>query len=199
MPFYAIDGIAPVVNPSSFVHPTACLIGDVIIGPNCYIGPGASLRGDFGRLVLEKGANIQDNCIMHGYPDGDTVIEEDGHIGHGAILHCCTIRKNAMVGMNAVVIDGAEVGENSIIAAMAFVKMGMKIPPNVLVAGIPAKIIRELGPEELNFKHLATLEYQHLATRSLNSLQECQPLREVEPNRGKMRFKHLPTPYVLGK
>jgi phenylacetic acid degradation protein len=110
MPVYQIDGLTPVIDPSSYVHPTAVLIGDVIVGKRVYIGPNASLRGDFGRLVISDGANIQDNCVMHGFPQQDTVVEQDGHIGHGAILHGCRIRRNAMVGMNAVIMDGAEIG-----------------------------------------------------------------------------------------
>ncbi|HEX6012699.1 MAG TPA: phenylacetic acid degradation protein PaaY, partial [Geminicoccaceae bacterium] len=119
---YAIEGIAPVVHPTAFVHPTAVLIGDVIVGPRCYVGPVASLRGDFGRLILGEGANLQDTCVMHGFPNTDTVVEEDGHIGHGAVLHGCRIGRNVLVGMNAVVMDGAEIGESSIVAAMAFVR-----------------------------------------------------------------------------
>jgi len=110
---YSIDGVIPVVHHEAFVHPTAVLIGDVIIGPGCYVGPCASLRGDFGRLILKRGANLQDSCVMHGFPHTDTVIEEDGHIGHGAILHGCTIKRDALVGMNAVVMDGAVIGEES--------------------------------------------------------------------------------------
>ena len=116
---YSIDGVIPVIDPTAFVHPTAILIGDVIVGPGCYVGPAASLRGDFGRLILRRGANLQDTCVMHGFPGTDTVIEEDGHVGHGAVLHGCTIRRDALVGMNAVIMDGAVVGESAIVAAMA--------------------------------------------------------------------------------
>ena len=114
---YAIDGIVPVVDPTAYVHPSAVLIGDVIVGPGCYVGPCASLRGDFGRLILERGANLQDTCVMHGFPGTDTVVEEDGHIGHGAVLHGCRVRKNALVGMNAVIMDNAIIGESAIVAA----------------------------------------------------------------------------------
>src|ERR1700752_4856719 len=147
MPCYEIEGVVPVVDPSAFVHPTAVLIGDVIVGPNCYVGPCASLRGDFGRIVLKDGANIQDTCVVHGFPERDTVVEENGHIGHGAVLHSCTVRRDALVGMNAVVMDEAEVGEQAIVAACAFVPAGMKIPPAMLVAGVPAKAIRALRDE----------------------------------------------------
>lgn len=186
---YAIDGIVPVVHPSAHVHPSAVLIGDVIVGPDCYVGPCASLRGDFGRLILERGANLQDTCVMHGFPGTDTVVEEDGHIGHGAVLHGCRIRRNALVGMNAVIMDNAIVGESSIVAASAFVKAGMEIPPRVLVAGMPAKVIRELSDEEIRWKGEGTATYQDLTRRCLATLVETNPLSEVEPDRKRI---HMP-------
>lgn len=133
---YAIDGIVPVVDPTAYVHPSAVLIGDVIVGPDCYVGPCASLRGDFGRLILERGSNLQDTCVMHGFPGTDTVVEEDGHIGHGAVLHGCRVGRNALVGMNAVIMDNAVIGESSIVAAAAFVKAGVEMPPRMLIAGM---------------------------------------------------------------
>src|ERR1044072_8597375 len=138
---YEIDGLRPVIHPTAYVHPTAVLIGDVIVGPRCYVGPLASLRGDFGRLILEEGCNVQDSCVMHGFPGSDTVVESDGHIGHGAVLHGCRIGRNALVGMNAVVMDNAVVGAESIIAAMSFVKANMEIPPRSMVMGTPARIV----------------------------------------------------------
>ena len=108
MPVYSLEGITPVVHPDAFVHETAVLIGDVIIGSGCYIGPNASLRGDFGRIVIKQGANVQDTCVMHTFPGKDCIVERDGHIGHGAVLHGCLIGVNAMVGMNAVVMDDAQ-------------------------------------------------------------------------------------------
>src|SRR5690242_15668908 len=134
---FAIDGMVPVIDPAAFVHPTAVLTGDVIVGPNCYVGPCCSLRGDLGRLVLETGCNIQDNCTMHGFPGTDTVIEADGHVGHGAVIHGARVGRNALVGMNAVAMDGAVIGESAIVAAMAFVKAGFEVAPRTLVAGIP--------------------------------------------------------------
>jgi phenylacetic acid degradation protein len=180
---YEIDGVRPVVHPTSYVHPTAVLIGDVIVGPRCYIGPLASLRGDFGRLVLEEGANIQDCCVMHGFEGGETVIEVDGHIGHGAVLHGCRVGRNAMVGMNAVVMDGAVVGEESIVAAMSFVKAGMLIPPRSMVMGTPAKVMRALKDEDVKWKSFGTSQYHQLTTRSLNTMREVEAFTEVEPNR----------------
>ena len=183
---YSIDGIIPVVHETAFVHPTAVLIGDVIIGPGVYIGPLASLRGDFGRIIMKEGSNIQDTCVIHGTPEQDTVVEVDGHIGHGAVLHGCTIGRNVLVGMNAVVMDQADVGADSIIGAMAFVKKGMVIPARSLVAGSPAKIVKALKDEDIKQKTLGTHMYQRLAQRSLDSMKKVEPLREVEENRARL-------------
>jgi phenylacetic acid degradation protein len=185
---YEINGLVPVVHPTAFIHPTAVLIGDVIIGPGCYVGPAACLRGDFGRLILEDGANIQDTCVMHGYPNTDTVIEQDGHVGHGAVLHGCRIGRNAMVGMNAVIMDNATIGESSIVAALAFVKADAQIPPRSLVAGIPARLIRELTDQEIAWKVQGTRTYQQLAVRSLQTMRVRAPLAEVEPGRKRIQI-----------
>ena len=188
MPCYEIDGIRPVVDPTAYLHPTAVLIGDVIIGAGCYIGPGCSLRGDFGRLMVKDGANIQDNCVMHGFPGTDTVVEVDGHIGHGAILHGCRVGRNAMVGMNAVVMDNAQIGESAIVAASAFVKAGLEVPPRVLMAGVPAKVVRELRDEELEWKIEGTRTYQDLTLRSLTTMHEVVPLDAMEADRKRIQF-----------
>ena len=180
---YAIDGITPVVDPTAFVHPTAVLIGDVIVGPGAYVGPLASLRGDFGRIVMGRGSNVQDACVIHGTGEQDTIIEEDGHIGHAAVLHGCYIGRNVLVGMNAVVMDGAHVGENSIVGAMAFVKVGMQVPARSLVAGAPARIVRELSDKQIAGKHYGTRQYQRLTERCLHSMREVEPLTAVEPDR----------------
>ena len=187
MPCYAIEGVVPVVDPTAYVHPSAVLIGDVIVGPDCYIGPCASLRGDFGRIVLHRGANVQDTCVVHGFPSADTIVEENGHIGHGAVLHSCVVRRDALVGMNAVVMDEAEIGEKAIVAASAFVRAGMKIPPRSLVAGVPAKVIRDLSDEEIAWKLEGTLTYQDLAKRCLAGMQEVRPLTTVEADRPRLR------------
>jgi phenylacetic acid degradation protein len=191
MPCYAIEGVIPVIDPTAYVHPTAVLIGDVIVGPSCYVGPNACLRGDFGRIVLETGSNLQDTCVVHGFPDHDTVVEENGHIGHGAVLHSCIVRRDALVGMNAVVMDDAEVGEQAIVAACAFVRAGMKVPPRTLVAGIPAKVVRELSDQEIAWKLDGTQIYHNLAKRCLASMVEVQPLKEIEANRPKLRAPHV--------
>lgn len=186
MSVYSLDGITPVVDPTAFVHETAVLIGDVIIAAGCYIGPGASLRGDFGRIEVGKGANVQDNCVMHSFPDATCLIEENGHIGHGAVLHGCRIARNAMVGMNAVVMDNAVIAENSIVAACAFVAAGFECPPGSLVMGIPAKVKRQLSDQEIEWKSRGTREYQELTERCHASLIKTEALTEVEDNRGKM-------------
>jgi phenylacetic acid degradation protein len=185
---YAIDGVTPVIDPTAYVHPTAVLIGDVIIGPGCYVGPLACLRGDFGRLIMERGSNLQDTCVVHGFPGSDTVIEEDGHVGHGAVIHGARIGRNALVGMNSVVMDGAVIGEASIVAAMSFVKTGMQVPPKSLVMGMPARVVRSLSDEEIEWKFKGTLEYQQLAVRCRQNMQEVAPLAAVEPDRKRLRF-----------
>ena len=188
---WAINGVTPVVDPSAFVHPSAVLIGDVIVGAGCYVGPLASLRGDFGRLELRAGANIQDSCVMHGFPGTDTIVEEDGHIGHGAILHGCIVKRNALVGMNAVVNDNAVIGESAIVAAMAFVKAGLVVPPRMLVGGVPAKVMRELSEQELAWKIEGTQGYQELTRRSLATMIETEALAVVEPDRRRIALPEL--------
>jgi len=184
---FAIEDLIPVVDPTAYVHPTAVLIGDVIVGPRCYVGPAACLRGDFGRIILQEGVNVQDTCVMHGYPDGDTVVEVDGHIGHGSVVHGAHIGRNVLVGMNAVVMDRANVGQSSIVGAMAFVREGTVIPPGSLVLGIPGRVVRTLTDAEKDWKKGGTRQYQELTVRSLASQRPCEPLTAVQPNRP--RFK----------
>ena len=186
---FAIDGVVPYVHPEAFVHPSASLIGDVFVEAGCYVGPGASLRGDFGRLVMRRGANLQDNCIVHGFPRTDTVIEEDGHIGHGAVLHGCTIGRNALIGMGAVIMDGASIGADAIVAALAFVKAGFAVPPGTLVAGIPARVLRPVAADELAWKKAGTREYQELARRCLASFAETTALSALDERRLAARTK----------
>ena len=180
---YAWDGIVPVIDPTAFVHPEAVVIGDVIIGPAVYVGPGAVLRGDFGRIILQAGCNVQETCVIHAFPGKDVVVEELGHIGHGAVLHGCHVGRNAMVGMNAVVMDEAVIGENTIVAAMAFVKAGAQVPPNSLAVGSPAKVIRELSAEEIEWKRRGTGVYQQLALEARDKLVPATPLTAPEPDR----------------
>lgn len=188
---YSIDGVTPVVDPTAYVHPSAVLIGDVLIGPGVYVGPCASLRGDFGRLEVRSGANIQDACVMHGFPGTDTIVEEGGHIGHGAILHGCIVQRNALVGMNAVVNDNAVIGESAMVAAMAFVKAGFVVPPRTLVAGVPGRLIRELTGEELAWKKEGTRSYQELTLRCLATLQATTALAAPEADRRRIEVGTL--------
>jgi len=192
---YALDGVVPVVDPEAFVHPTAVLIGEVVIGPGCYIGPLASLRGDFGAIRVGPGANVQDGCVVHAFPRQNVMIEEDGHIGHGAILHGCTIGRNALIGMNAVVMDGVVVGESSIIAAQSFLKAGLVIPPRTLAAGTPARLVRELSDDEIAWKSLGTAEYQQLARRCRATLTPCAPLTALDPGRPALAVSDLKPKY----
>ena len=190
---YSINGVTPVVDPTAYVHPSAVLIGDVIVGPDCYIGPAACLRGDFGRLDIRAGANIQDTCVLHAYPGNGTIVEEEGHIGHGAILHGCTVCRNALVGMNAVVNDNAVIGESAIVAALAFVKAEMIVPPRTLVAGMPARIVRVLTDEELAWKAEGTASYVELTRRSLATMRTTTPLAAPEPDRKRIELPELLT------
>ncbi|WP_433061748.1 hypothetical protein [Dactylosporangium sp. CS-033363] len=183
MPAYSIEGVIPVVHPDAYVHPTAVLIGDVHVGAGCYVGPLASLRGDFGRIVMLDGSNLQDSCVFHTFPGTEAVLGRHGHVGHGAILHGCTIGDGVLVGMNAVVMDGAEVGAEAFVGAHAFVKAGFAVPPRTLAAGSPARVVRELTAQELAWKANGTRVYRELAARSRASLRECAPLAEIEQDR----------------
>lgn len=187
---YALDGVTPVVHPQAYVHPSAVLIGDVFVGPGVYVGPCACLRADFGRIVIEEGANIQDTCVLHAFPDRDLVVESDGHIGHGAMLHGCIVRRNALVGINAVINDRAVVGDSAIVAASAFVKAEFEVPSRTLVAGIPARVVRALSDSELAWKIEATRGYQWLAGRCLESMQETDALDAADAAR---RARRMPT------
>ena len=180
---YTYEGVTPVVDSTAFVHPTAVLIGDVIIGAGCLVGPNAVLRGDIGRLELRARSNVQDGCIVHCFPGKDVVVHEDGHVGHGAVLHGCTIGRNALIGMNAVLMDDVSVGENSIVGALSFVKERTKIPPNTMWAGAPAKQLRELTEKEVVWKSRGTTIYHHLAKQHLATEQLIEPLQEADAAR----------------
>jgi phenylacetic acid degradation protein len=186
MPAYEIEGVVPVVHPTAFVHPTAVLIGDVHVGPGCYVGPFASLRGDFGRIVMEAGANLQDHCVFHTFPGTEAVLERDGHVGHGAVLHGCRVGSGALVGMNAVVMDGAVVGERAFVGAHSFVRAGFVVPPRTLVTGSPAAVRRELTEDELAWQANGVRTYQRLAQRCRATLRPVTPLPEAEPDRPRL-------------
>lgn len=180
---YSIEGVVPVVHPSAFVHPDASLIGDVHVGAHCYIGPFASLRGDLGRVEVREGSNIQDCCVLHSFPGRSTVVDVDGHVGHGAVLHGCRIGPGVLVGINAVVMDEVVVGARAFIGAHSFVKSGTIVPDGWLVAGSPAREVRALTEVEMRWKAHGTVIYQQIAARSLASLRRTVPLSEVEADR----------------
>jgi phenylacetic acid degradation protein len=186
MAIYSLEGLIPVVDPSAFVHPQAVLIGDVIVGPRCYVGPGASLRGDFGRIIMREGANVQDCCVLHSFPSKDTVLEVEAHIGHAAVLHGCIIGRGALIGIGAIVMDDVVVEEEAFVGAASFVRAGFVVPRRTLVLGVPARVVRELKPEELAWKATGTREYQELAERCRASLRECTPLAQAEVDRPRM-------------
>lgn len=189
MPFYQFEGITPVVSMSSYVHESAEVIGDVIIEDNVYIAPLAVLRGDFGRIIVKQGANIQDNCVVHGFPMKDTIIDIDAHIGHAAIIHGCYIGKNVLIGMNSVIMDEAIIGQNSIVGALSFVKKGDTFADNSLILGSPAQEIRSLKTEEITWKSQGTNLYHELTVRSQKGLKKVTPLTEVEVNRKRLVWK----------
>jgi len=183
MAFYKFKGFTPVSDPSSFVHPLASVIGNVVIGKNCYIGPGAALRGDWGEIILEDGCNVQENCVVHMFPGVTVLLKEASHIGHGAIIHGATIGRNCLVGMNTVVMDNVELGDECIVGAMSFVKEGTKIAPRSLVAGNPAKILKQVSKEMIDWKTKGTKLYQELPAEMFQSFEPCEPLHDIPKNR----------------
>ncbi len=180
---FEFKGFIPVVHPSAYVHPNATVTGNVVIGKDVYIGPGAALRGDWGRIEIGDGCNVQENCTIHMFPGVTVVLEPGAHVGHGAIIHGAQLGRNCMVGMNAVVMDGARVGDESIIGALSFVPADMVIPARSLVVGNPAKIIKTVSDEMIAWKTKGTALYQSLPAALHASLKPCEPLREEEKNR----------------
>lgn len=174
--FYAFNGHKPVVHPSAFVHPQAVVTGDVTIGKDCYIGPGAALRGDWGAIVIKDGCNVQENCTIHMFPGVTVVLEEGAHIGHGAIIHGAHIGKNSLVGMNAVVMDNVELGDESIVGALTFIREGEKIPPRSLVVGNPGKVVKKVSDDQIEWKTTGTRLYQSLPQACEDSLKPCEPV-----------------------
>ena len=184
---YEFNGYKPVVHESSFIHPLAAVTGNVIIGKNVYIGPGAALRGDWGQIIIENGCNVQENCTIHMFPGTTVLLKESAHIGHGAIIHGSTIGKNVLIGMNAVVMDNVIIGDNSIIGSLCFVPEGMQIPERKIVVGNPAKIVKDVSDEMIEWKSQGTLLYQQLPAECFSSLKLCEPLRVAEPKRPKQQ------------
>lgn len=180
--FYRYKEFIPVVHPEAFVHPQAVVTGNVVIGKKVYIGPGAAIRGDWGKIIIEDGCNVQENCTIHMFPGITVLLQAGAHIGHGAIIHGAQIGKNCLVGMNAVIMDEVEVGAECIIGALTFIKAGEKIPPRSLVAGNPGKILKEVSDEMLSWKTQGTAIYQQLAREAHTCLEACDPLREENPS-----------------
>lgn len=176
---YSYKGFIPVVHDSSFVHPLAAVTGNVIIGKNCYVGPGAAIRGDWGQIILEDGVNVQENCTVHMFPGKSIRLKDSAHIGHGAIIHGANLGRNCLIGMNSVIMDGAEIGAESIVGAMTFIRAEMTIPKRSLVVGNPAKIIKEVSDDMIAWKTKGTQLYQQLPKDCHESLIEVEPLRTV--------------------
>jgi phenylacetic acid degradation protein len=186
--FYEFKGFKPVVHPSSFVHPQAVVVGNVVIGRDVYVGPCAILRGDWGLITIEDGCNVQENCTLHMFPGKSVTLKASAHIGHGAVIHGATIGQNALIGMNSVVMDDAVIGDESIVGALSFIKSGENIPPRSLVVGNPARIIREVSDDMLEWKTRGTALYQQLPAELYNSLKVCTPLDALEPDRPKQEI-----------
>ena len=183
MAIFEFNGFKPVIKASSFIHPNAIVTGNVIIGENVYVGPGAAIRGDWGKIIIEDGCNVQENCTIHMFPGTTVWLKKGAHIGHGAVIHGGTIGENCLIGMNSVIMDDADIEEESIIGALCFVPGGMKIPRRSLVVGNPAKIIKEVSDEMIAWKTKGTELYQALPMDCYETLKPCEPLLEVEPNR----------------
>lgn len=190
--FYSYKTYIPVVDPSSFVHPQAAVTGNVIIGKNVYIGPGAAIRGDWGRIIIEDGCNVQENCTIHMFPGVTVVLREGAHIGHGAIIHGATIGRNCLVGMNSVIMDEVELGEECIIGALTFIKTGEKIPSRSLVVGNPGKIIRTVSDEMIRWKSEGTALYQALPAEMHEHSIPCIPLTEQPVDNGPGKGNYSP-------
>jgi len=179
MACYQFNGIKPVVHESSFIHPLAAITGNVFIGKDVYVGPGAAIRGDWGKVIIEDGCNVQENCTIHMFPGIIVILKQASHIGHGAIIHGATIGKNCLIGMNAVIMDNVELGDECIVGALTFIKADEKIPERSLVVGNPSKIIKQVSDEMIQWKTEGTKLYQQLPKEMYESWKECEPLREI--------------------
>ena len=187
---FAFDGFVPVIHESAFVHPKATVTGNVVIGRDVYVGPGAAIRGDWGGIVIDDGCNVQESCTIHMFPGVTVHLERSAHIGHGAIVHGARIGENALIGMNAVVMDNATVGAGSIVGALCFVPSEMQIPPRSVVVGNPAKVVKQVSDEMLEWKTEGTALYQALPARLLESLRPCEPLRELPADRARQQMSY---------
>lgn len=184
---YRFNGYTPVVHPSSFIHPQAAVTGNVIIGKNVYIGPGAAIRGDWGEIIIEDGCNVQENCTIHMFPGTSVILKEGAHVGHGAIIHGAILGKNCLIGMNAVIMDDVVIGNESIIGALCFVPAKMEIPDRKIVVGNPAKIVKDVSDEMIHWKTKGTELYQQLPAELHATLEACNPLHEIPADRPKQQ------------
>lgn len=183
MAIYAFNGFIPVVKASSFIHPQATVTGNVLIGENVYVGPGAAIRGDWGQIIIEDGCNVQENCTIHLFPGKTVTLKKGAHIGHGAIVHGGTIGENCLIGMNSVIMDDVVIEDECIIGALCFVPANTVIPTRSLVVGNPAKVIKQVSDEMIAWKTKGTALYQALPQECMDTLIACEPLREVEADR----------------
>jgi len=179
---YSFDKYIPVIHESSFIHPQAAVTGNVVIGKNVYIGPGAALRGDWGQIIIEDGCNVQENCTIHMFPGVTVLLKEAAHIGHGAVIHGATIGRNCLIGMNAVIMDNVQLGDECIVGALTFIKADEIIPARSMVVGNPYKIIKQVSDEMINWKTAGTKLYQQLPKEMKQSWKECEPLRDIPDN-----------------
>lgn len=196
---FEFNGFRPVIDESSFISPNANVIGNVIIGKDVYVGPGAMLRGDWGEIVIEDGCNVQENCIIHMFPGITVLLKESAHIGHGAIIHGATIGRNTLIGMNSVVMDNVVIGDECIIGALCFVPADMIIPNRKIVVGNPAKIIKDTTDDMINWKTEGTKLYQYLPKELFESFKPCDPLREKEVNRPNQKRNYLTLSEIRNK
>ena len=187
---YEFNGYKPVIDPSAFIHPKASVIGNVIIGKDVYVGPGACIRGDWGEIIIEDGSNVQENCIIHMFPGVTVKLERSSHIGHGAVIHGAHIGENSLVGMNAVVMDNAKIGSGSIVGALCFVPADMEIPPRKVVVGNPGKIVKDVTDKMLDWKTEGTGLYQQLPKENRTTLKPCEPLTEMPKDRKKQEYSY---------
>ena len=188
---FEFNGFKPVIHESAFIHPNATVTGNVIIGKDVYIGPGAALRGDWGEIIIEDGCNVQENCTIHMFPGTTVILKKGAHIGHGAIIHGATIGENCLIGMNSVIMDEVVIEKESIIGALCFVSAKTHIPIRSLVVGNPAKIIKEVSDDMIDWKTKGTALYQQLPKECRETLKPCEPLRHKEPNRPTQEKKYI--------
>jgi phenylacetic acid degradation protein len=187
---YEFDGYRPVVHESAFVHPHAAVTGNVVIGRDVYVGPGAAIRADWGEILIADGCNVQECCVIHVFPGATVTLAESAHIGHGAIIHGANIGRNTLIGMNSVVMDRAQVGAECVVGALSFVRAGMQVPDRKVVVGNPARVVKDVTDEMLTWKTEGTRLYQQLPADMRATWRECEPLREVPPDRPRQSVRY---------